>query len=158
MERRTNARVRSTLVMGLIAAAALVNVRYPAAQSFNSGSNGSDGALNVPPNQGTILFDPSDTARWGRVLDPDGDGVYHFTTITIGSGTILRLRADKVSSQVHWLATGDVVLNGGLDLTGENGLNTTSLLLRRQPAIPGSGGYPGGLGGKSAAPAAPATP
>src|SRR5262245_24059719 len=57
------------------------------AQNIDVGSNGSDGELNVPPNQGTILFDPTDVQRWGRVLDADGDGVYHFTTITINSNT-----------------------------------------------------------------------
>jgi hypothetical protein len=70
------------------------------------GSDGSDLALVVPEGQNEILVDPSDTARWGRVLDADGDGVYNFTTITVGVSTRLRLRGDKTNRPVHWLATG----------------------------------------------------
>lgn len=135
------------------------------AQTFDSGSDGSDLALVVPPNQGTILFDPTDVARWGRVLDPDGDGVYHFTTITIGAGSILSFRADKVSTPIHWLATGDVVISpsggtNGLSLTGEGETTQSQLVFRRQASVPGSGGYAGGLGGQHDSPAlaAPATP
>lgn len=125
-------------------------------QSFPSGSTGSDGALTIAANQGTIIFDPADSARWGRVLDPDGDGVYHFTTISIGGGTTLRIGGDKVNKPVHFLATGDIVLSGTLDLNGENGKQTTDLIVRRQIAIPGAGGYAGGAGGRTSAP--PATP
>src|SRR5438128_10071653 len=71
-------------------------------QSFSSGSDGSDGALTVPANAGTIVFEPMDTARWGKVLDPDGDGVYNFTTITISSGSTLKLQGDKVNRPVFW--------------------------------------------------------
>jgi hypothetical protein len=91
------------------------------AQTFNSGSTGADGAFdlsNTPP--GTVIeFDP---VSFTPVLDADGDSVYHFTTITIPEGVTLRLRADKAgSAPLHWLATGAVVINGTLDLNGEDG-------------------------------------
>src|SRR5688500_8639447 len=101
--------LQSLLLLGLGLVTALA-VSRPAAQGFNSGSDGSDGALTLANSQGIIVFDPHDTARWGRVLDPDGDGVYHFTTITIGFATTLRLQGDKVNKPVHWLATGNVVI------------------------------------------------
>ncbi len=146
----------SGLVLSLVVVLATMTSR---AQTFNSGSDGSDGALTIPANAGTIVFDPTDIARWGRILDPDGDGVYNFTTITINSGSTLRLRGDKVSKPVHWLATGDVVINGVLDLSGATGVGTTDLSVRRQVAIPGSGGFAGGAGGTYSNPSAvPATP
>jgi hypothetical protein len=118
------------------------------AQSFSSGSDGSDGALTLAVNQGTVVFDPFDSARWGRVLDADGDGVYHFTTITINSGTTLRFQGDRLNRPVYWLASGNVVINGSdLDLSGAAGTDTVDLRVRRQVAIPGSGGYAGGAGG-----------
>jgi hypothetical protein len=141
-----------------LALVAILDVSRPAAQTFSSGSDGSDGALTLGDFAGDILFDPRDSARWGRVLDADGDGVYNFTTITIGFGTRLRLRGDKVNRPVHWLASGDVVIAGVIDLNGEHGVATNDLSLRRVAAIPGSGGYAGGLGGRSTEPAVPSTP
>src|SRR5438128_975574 len=66
------------------------------AQTFNSGSDGSDGSL-ILTTAGTYTFDPNDTTIFGRVLDADGDGVYNFTTITIGSGVTLKMLASKVN-------------------------------------------------------------
>jgi hypothetical protein len=129
------------------------------AQSFDSGSDGSEGALLVGANQGTIVFDPFEIGRWGKVLDPDGDGVYNFTTITINSGSTLRFQGDKINKPVYWLATGSVVVNGTLDFSGANGVsnNVTDLTVRRQVAVPGAGGYAGGVGGivNSSVPASP---
>lgn len=141
------------MAIGLLAPSVAV------AQTFNSGSNGSDGALTVATNQGTILFDPRDVARWGRVLDPDGDGVYHFTTVTVGGGTTLKFTSRAVSTAIHWLATGDIAINGALDLNGEDGAATSDLVLRRIVAVPGSGGYAGGIGGRiDVTPNVPTTP
>src|SRR5205814_877870 len=89
------------------------------------------------------------SARWSKVLDPDGDGVYNFTTISIGSGSTLRLQGDKVNKPVYWLASGDVVINGTIDVSGANGSYTSDITLRRQVAIPGPGGYAGGAGGNA---------
>jgi hypothetical protein len=139
----------------LVALAIVIVSTTPRAQSFSSGSDGSDGALTVAASQGTIIFDPRDTARWGRVLDPDGDGVYNFTTITIGLGTTLKLRGDKVNTPMYWLASGDVVITGILDLSGANGTTQSDLNVRRQVAVPGSGGYAGGARGFGAVAATP---
>jgi hypothetical protein len=88
-----------------------------AAQTFDSGSTGADGALAFPEAQpgDVILFD-----RQG--LDPEGDNVYHFTTITIPAGVTVRLSAERLGIlPVVWLATGDVQIDGTLDLNGEGG-------------------------------------
>jgi hypothetical protein len=119
-------------------------------QTFTSGSDGSDGALNLPTGSGIVIFDPFDENRWGKVLDPDGDGVYNFTTITIAAGTTLKLRGDKVNRPVYWLASGDVVISGTVDLSGGAGTRASAdVNARRILAVPGSGGYAGGAGGRT---------
>jgi hypothetical protein len=65
---------RGRTLATLIVVALCVCAGTPAvAQTFSSGSDGSDGALTIAASQGTIIFDPRDTARWGRVLDPEVD-------------------------------------------------------------------------------------
>ncbi len=110
-----------------------------AAAQFSSGSDGSDGALSFPPSATpvTVIFDP---ASYNPPKDPDGDGVYHFTTINIPQNVTVRVQADKVGWQpIYWLATGNVTIAGTLDLNGED---------NKAPAqgwtIPGPGGFPGG--------------
>jgi hypothetical protein len=124
------------------------------AQTFNSGSDGSDGALSLT-TAGTYTFDPNDVATFGRALDADGDGIYNFTTITIGAGVILNLSATKVTRPLYWLASGAVTIDGRLDLTGQGiGFQrTNSLDQRRIVPMPGSGGYAGGAGGAGNVPA-----
>lgn len=129
----------------------------PTAQTFDSGSDGSDGALNVAANSGEIFFDPNDSARWGRVLDADGDGVFNFTTISIGGGnTTLRFTGDRITRSVYWLASGAISIQGALVLDGADGVGaTTDLGVRRQLAIPGAGGFAGGAGGRTTTGLAP---
>jgi hypothetical protein len=105
------------------------------AASFDSGSNGSDGALIIDGGLGTFVFDPDD---FEPVLDPDRDGIYHFTTIEIGPGTSVRLRADVLGHKpVIWLASGNVYIGGELDLSAH-------YLGNDMPSIPGAGGFSGG--------------
>lgn len=115
------------------------------AQTFNSGSNGSDGALNLT-TPGIIDFDPVALG-----LDQDDDGVYHFTTITIASGVQVRLSAKSLPGPVFWLASGPVQIDGIIDLNGEPG--QSSIAVPRAPAVPGAGGFGGGVGGISTSPA-----
>jgi hypothetical protein len=121
------------------------------AQSFDSGSNGSDGALNLT-TPGTIEFDPT---SFNPPLDPDGDNIYHFTTITIASGVTVRLTAKHLNGPVFWLASGAVQINGTIDLSGGQGHPATTVLADRKPSIPGAGGYPGGVGSLGTSPAQP---
>jgi len=116
------------------------------AQAFSSGSDGSDGPLDLAPNLGTVIFDPNDTTRWGRLLDQDGDGVYHFTTITIRGGTTLKATAEQVVRPLYWLASGDITIEGSIDIRGAAGQHSASALVRRQLPIPGPGGFAGGAG------------
>lgn len=142
--------VRSNRICALLVASVVItcSVAPALAQSFSSGSNGSDGPLNITlathgPN---FEFDP---ASFKPPLDSDGDGVYHFTTINVEAGVTVRITERRLDGPVFWLATGDVTIGGVLDLAGENGVATTPGAngSSRTPAIPGGGGFSGGIGG-----------
>lgn len=107
-------------------------------QSFTSGSDGSDGALDYTGKSGTINFDPSTIPN-----HPAENNVFNFTTITIPSGLTVRFSQSILNGPVIWLAQGPVVIGGTLDLSGSNGGPgfPTSL---RVLSTPGAGGYPGG--------------
>ncbi len=111
------------------------------AQAFESGSTGADGALTFPAGAGTITFDP---ASYSPPLDPDGDRVFHFTTITIPAGTTVVLSAGILGEgrPVVWLASGDVSIAGTLNLDGQPGHAAGTGA--RTPSIAGAGGWGGG--------------
>lgn len=129
-----------TAALALLAAPALAQQG-----TFESGSTGVDGALTFAANAGVIDFDPADEARYGRVLDQDGDNTFHFTTISIGVGTTVRLRTTHLPEgrPVVWLASGAVSIAGILDLDGVNGHNWDASF---DNAHAGAGGYTGGVG------------
>ena len=112
------------------------------AHAFSSGSNESDGALNLN-TPGVIEFDPVALG-----IDRDGDHIFHFTSITVGTGVTVRLTARKINGPVVWLASGDIRIDGIVDLSGEKGQNAIEYINcgSRSPSIPGSGGFPGGVG------------
>lgn len=118
------------------------------AQTFNSGSTGADGALNLT-TPGTVVFDPK---TFSPPLDPDGDGIYHFTTITIAAGVTVRLRGDIINVPVIWLAQGAVQINGVIDSSGQDGFSANNTT-QRTNTIPGAGGYAGGYPGVGSNPA-----
>jgi hypothetical protein len=125
-----------TIVLILIASAGAQ------AQVLNSGSNGSDGALEVT-GFGVVVFDPV-----ARNIDTDRDNVFHFTSINIGPDVILKMPFNALQGMpVIWLASGPVQIDGTIDLDGQAGSDPDPLPggLRRA-AIPGPGGYPGGEG------------
>ncbi|HBY61445.1 MAG TPA: hypothetical protein DEH78_16610 [Solibacterales bacterium] len=118
----------------------------PAFSQFTSGSNGSDGALDlqVLPGQTTrtVEFDPD-----ALNLNPARDNVFHFTTINIGPGVTVVMRANKVRNlPVIWLASGAVTIAGTINVSGAAGHPQTSDTALRAPAVPGPGGFAGGLG------------
>lgn len=135
----------SPALIGLSLAVTLGSTQFVYAQTFNSGSNGSDGALNLT-TPGIIEFDPK---SFNPPLDADGDNIYHFTTINIGPGVIVRLTARKINGPVFWLATGAVQIDGTINLNGGDGHPTfpsNPILAARSPSVPGPGGYSGGVG------------
>jgi len=137
-------RIRRARIISCALAISLAWTRTGSSQSFNSGSNGSDGALNLT-TQGTIVFDPR---AFQPPLDPDGDNVFHFTTITIGGGVTLKLSGQFLNGPVFFLAQGAVQIDGAIiDLNGGDGADGSSIFVpaNRTPSIPGAGGYAGGV-------------
>lgn len=129
-----------------IVVATIAPVGVAVAQTFDSTSNETDGALEPTCPKGEtpceIIFDPSALG-----LDPDGDNVFHFTTITIPTDVTLRLRADKLNcAPVWWLASGAVQIDGVVNLSGESGHAWDAPSADRFPSMPGPGGFPGGTG------------
>jgi len=129
------------------------------ALSFDSGSDGSDGALDFTwkkPASGNqwVWFDPNDASTFDpnnptRKLDSDNDNVFHFTSIKIPAGVTVGLTAPKLNwAPVYWLATNDIIIERGgvLWLGGGGGHGETSIGEGRFPSIPGPGGFPGGVG------------
>ncbi len=84
---KTIQRFAARAVAMVVATVVVTTTQQGLAQSFSSGSDGSDGALTVAQNLGTVLFDPTDTARWGGSTILMVTGSTGFTTITIGSGS-----------------------------------------------------------------------
>jgi hypothetical protein len=108
------------------AALSLLATRLPlAAQTFDAPNDGSYGAMNIT----------ADTT-----LDLPPDGVFRCTTITIGPNVTLRFNRNALSTPVYLLATGDILIQGAINLSGGN--NDGAL-----PGTGGPGGFDGGFGG-----------
>jgi hypothetical protein len=129
----------------LLLSGALLGVAATGAAQFTAGSTGSDGALVFPVGDGSpqvIVFDPT---TFDPPLDPDGDGVYHFTSITVPTNVTLKLRADRCGYHpLFWLSSGQVAIAGTIDLNGETPVEVPYGLMTK-PTIPGAGGFPGGV-------------
>ncbi len=138
------------LVGALLSLALLIcSTQAQQPQTFTSGSTGADGALDYSvllPNGGFTVFDPT---KFNPPLNPAGDNVFHFTTINIPANVTVRLSGRILKGPVYWLASGDVTINGGIDITGESGSPFAPILDGRNRAMPGAGGFSGGVGGKT---------
>ena len=115
-----------------------------------SGSNGSDGALDLGANTpgasaGVLIFDPI-----ALNLDADADNIYHFTTIRIRDGINVLFRANRMKrpGPVIFLASGAVTIEGIFNFSGDPGHPSTNNDSVRRISIPGPGGYPGGIGSR----------
>jgi hypothetical protein len=139
---------RQTGSLCLMAAFFVVNVIAGNAQTFSSGSDGSDGAYAPTGSSGTvILFDPSQFHGTQVAAN-----IFNFTTITIPTGVTVKFSGNNVNGPIFLLAQGDVDIEGTLDLSGGNGapyMPSVNTSFERQPAIPGSGGFAGGVGGNT---------
>lgn len=71
-------------------------------------------------------------------------GVYNFTTVNVPNGVTVRFVRNASNTPAVWLASGDVTIDGTINLNGQTGFKTT---LARDAALAGPGGYDGGVGG-----------
>jgi hypothetical protein len=106
------------------------------AQTFNSGSMGADGALNIT-SPGVTVF----------TQKPVGGGsIFNFTTINIATGSTLQLSGQFYPTPLFFLAQGAVTISGTVDLNGQQSVAQTPNASARTIGTPGAGGYAGGLG------------
>lgn len=140
--------IKLLALLVLSAAFACISSMPGQAQVFSSGSTGADGALDFSnlPAGSVVVFDPK---KFSPPLNPAGDNIFNFTTINIPSGITVKLSGRVLTGPVFWLASGDVTINGKIDLNGENGAVPTVTLSGRVRAMPGAGAFSGGIGGKT---------
>jgi hypothetical protein len=100
-------------------------------QTFNSGSTGADGALNVTGT--TTLTLPA-------------NGVFNFTTVSVPSGTTLKFTRNAANTPVTILASGSVTIAGTIDLKGTTGVYVPGTGVGLTGGTGGSGGFDGGNG------------
>jgi len=93
--------------------------------AFDSGSTGADGAY-------------APTASEAKQIPESG--VFNFTTVTIPTGVTITFLKNSQNTPVTILATGDVTINGAIDVSGSGGNNII-------PGAGGPGGFYGGQGG-----------
>ena len=114
----------------LTCAAILCAAALPLARgaSFQSGSDGSYGPLDVTAN---------------TTLDLPANGVFQCTTITVAQGATLTFNRNPLNTPVYLLATGDVTINGSINLSGKASAGNFA------GGVGGPGGFDGGPGGFS---------
>ena len=125
--------MRYVPIAAIVATLALAN-GAALAQTFNSGSTGTDGALS-PTTNTTLTLPP--------------DGVFNFTTITIPSTVTVKFTRNLTNTPATLLATGNVTIAVTIDGSGVAGspaTNGATAVLSN-----GGGGGPGGFDGGSGA-------
>lgn len=113
----------------------LINPQSVLSALFDSGSTGADGPFS--PTVDTILALPA-------------DGVFNFTTVSIPAGVTVTFTPNTANTPVTFLATGDVTIDGDINLDGEDGANmggTVFPVPLGSGGAGGPGGFAGGAGG-----------
>lgn len=118
-----------TLRLALATLVVLLWVTTKGSAQVNSGSTGSDGALNVSVSTNIDMANHP-------------TGIYNYTSVNISGGTVT-FTPNANNTPVVWLVQSSCVINGQLDVSGQNG--------GYSPAIGGVGG-PGGWQGGSGYP------
>src|SRR5690349_18323597 len=76
----------------------------------NSGSNGSDGALNLTGFPGApVIIDMTDRP----------DGTYQYTSVNIDAAVTVAFIPNTNNTPVVWLVQSNVVINGTVDVSGQ---------------------------------------
>lgn len=130
MTNKTKPGLMALLASGLLAVTS-------AAQAYDSGSTGADGAF--APQVDTTLQLPE-------------DGIFNFTTFTVPTGVTVDFEKNTTNTPVIILASGDVTIAGTLSVNGSNATDVGpkgdgNLGDDALPGIGGPGGYDGGAGG-----------
>lgn len=147
--------------------AVLLAAVSPVFGQWESGSDGSDGAFSpaittvVDLSLSASLCDcdaggiPNDPCRWDCPSPVAGRGVYDaqqwavvfkYTTVNVPSGATITFGQHPSGAPVVWLATGNVTINGRLNLDANNGVPQNPGTIPHF-ARPGPGGFEGGQAG-----------
>lgn len=107
------------------------------ALAFDSGSTGADGAFNPAVN---------------TQLELPPDGVFNFTSVHIPKAVTVTFKKNARNTPVYWLVSGDVLIEGTINLDATAGTATGSagdghLGDDSLPGEGGPGGFDGGRGG-----------
>lgn len=124
--------VRLTLVFILLT---LVSLTSQAQQTFNSGSTGADGNF---------------TPTTSQTITPPPSGIFNYINVDIPSSVAITYRRNADNTPVVILASGNVTINGTINIAGENGPFTPGFSLRTRGGAGGPAGYDGGGGGNGA--------
>ena len=100
-------------------------------RAFDSGSDGSYGALNVT------------TIGTNWVTMPP-DGIFRCTTIYVATNCTVKFVTNGLNTPVYLLSQSSIVINGVIDVSGSDGVTNGAT-----PTIPGPGGFGGGAAGFS---------
>lgn len=92
-------------------------------QEFSSGSNESYGRLQVSEN---------------TTLDLPADGIFHCTTIEVAANSTLTFNRNELNTPVYLLASGNIVIQGTIDVSGSDTV---------EGVVDGGRGGPGGFDG-----------
>lgn len=144
----------------------------PVFGQWESGSDGSDGAYSpavttvVDLSLAASLCDcdadtqVDDPCRWDCPSPVAGRGVYDaeqwavvfkYTTVDVASGATITFGMHPSGAPVIWLATGNVTINGRVNVDGEDVLNSSNPAVIPYFTQPGPGGFQGGQASHSGA-------
>lgn len=138
----------------LISSAALVLLSAIRALALAIPSDGSDGVFS--PTEDIVVdlglaptgaWDANNTANAGKGrYDPAKWAVvYKFSSINIPAGVTVTFKNHPTHAPVVWLVSGNVVINGTVNLDGK--WLTDDTITRLTPSEPGPGGFRGGAWG-----------
>jgi hypothetical protein len=110
-----------------------------AAQGFESGSTGADGAFNPTVD---------------RVVALPDDGVFNFSSVNIPAGVTVRFERNTLNTPVRILVSGNATIDGIIDLSGQPSPAIGSagggvIADDGLPGLGGPGGFDGGRGGEA---------
>lgn len=121
--------MRMNRILILAALGASLSLTMAWAQSFSSGSDGSYGALNITHD---------------TTLDIPPSGIFNCTTISVAPGSTLTFNRNLLNTPVYLLATGDITIQGVINVSGGDGNANPPV-----GGLGGPGGYDGGSPGAS---------
>lgn len=122
------------------------------------GADGSDGVLKITPddcNNGVFWIDLglAATNQWDAKPTTAGCGVYDpekwavvfkYSNVQIDAGCTIKFVNHPSNPPVYWLVSGDVAINGEINLDGDHGQDRDDIGVT-VCAKPGPGGFAGGL-------------